>query len=355
MDYFKKYTSATVAAINNQAKYTLPDENTRTCRTYARSEVTANTEFAVLFCDTIDSTFDDGSVSRCNMVCGNWEIKGARIGVADSVGGDPAEMYTLTFDGNAEKKVAEGEVFWSDPAKFDVKFGQYFCVEIDYCGKEIPILFETVISMYNKSADGWYRDIFLPVPNMIGCARDNVTRIAFWGDSITHGMGTDYESYTHYGAVVAAEIGDSCAYWDLGIGYARASDAASCGAWMNKAKQNDIVTVCFGVNDINQGHSVEQIKASLDTIIDELKKAGCKVIIQTVPPFDHEGEQAEKWYAVNEYITNVLSKRCDGYFDNDAILCDEVTPTKAKYGGHPNAEGHLLWGKALAKVIKELL
>lgn len=355
MDFFDKYSSATVAAANNQAKYRMPDRNERVSRSYLRSEITADAEFSVLMGDTIDSTFELGDLSGANMVCGNWEITGMRIGIADRPGAEPSEMKVLTIDGRTEKKVSEGEVFWTDAAALKVRKGEYFCVEIAFRGEDIPILFETVFSSYNKGESEWYRDIFLPVPNMVGCAGRNVPRVCFWGDSITQGLGTDHESYSHYGAVVADILGERCAYWDIGIGYARAADAATCGAWMNKAKHNDIVTVCFGVNDINFGADAEGLKKSLDTVVSELKKAGCKVIIQSIPPFDFTGGAAEIWDEVNGYIRNELSLKCDGYFDNNSILCDGEDHTKVIYGKHPDARGHLLWGRGLAEEIRKLL
>ena len=65
--------------------------------------------------------------------------------------------------------------------------------------------------------------------------------IAFLGDSITQGVGTPDNAYTHWNALISKEIGEEYSYWNLGIGYARASDASTDGAWLNKAKNNDIV------------------------------------------------------------------------------------------------------------------
>ena len=85
-------------------------------------------------------------------------------------------------------------------------------------------------------------------------------RIAFIGDSITQGCGTTYNGYKQYAAVAAGRLGEDYAFWDLGLGYARGSDAATDGIWLYKAKQNDLVSVCFGVNDILQGHSAGEVK-----------------------------------------------------------------------------------------------
>ena len=56
-------------------------------------------------------------------------------------------------------------------------------------------------------------------------------------------------------------------------------DGALKGAWLNKAKMLDELTVCFGVNDICQGFSEETVKNSINTIVNELKNANKRVIL----------------------------------------------------------------------------
>ncbi len=67
-------------------------------------------------------------------------------------------------------------------------------------------------------------------------------------------------SYEHWNAVVAENLGSQYGFWNLGLGYGRAADAATDGAWFFKAKQNDIVVVCYGVNDIFQGFTISEIQ-----------------------------------------------------------------------------------------------
>ena len=104
-----------------------------------------------------------------------------------------------------------------------------------------------------------------------------------------------------------------------------------------------------------QGRTEEQLKADLKTITEKLQEAGVKVILQTVPPFDYDCRYEQTWRNVNDYIKNELVKIADVVFDNNPILCDGEGSPKAKYGGHPNNEGHRLWAEALAPVIKDLL
>ena len=93
---------------------------------------------------------------------------------------------------------------------------------------------------------------------------------------------------------MAEMVGGKYAYWNLGLGYGRAQDAASDSAWLYKAKQCDTVIVCFGTNDVGQGRSLEQIQADLLTIVTKLKEAGVKVLIQTLLPFNCQDSQLEK-------------------------------------------------------------
>ena len=151
-------------------------------------------------------------------------------------------------------------------------------------------------------------------------------------------------------------MGEENAYWNLGIGFGRANDMASLGAWFKKALQNDILIVCYGVNDIMQGFSKEQVKADLKTIATELKRAGKRVIFQTVPPFDYNSEKKVIWQEVNEYIKNDLAKIVDFVFDVVPYLGkSKEEPQMAKFGGHPNEEGCAIWGNALFSELKKIL
>jgi lysophospholipase L1-like esterase len=195
----------------------------------------------------------------------------------------------------------------------------------------------------------------MPLATMIGCDRPVKKRIGFIGDSITQGIGTPKNSYEHYADVIAHTLGDSYSYWDIGIGYGRANDAATDGAWLFKAKQLGIVTVCFGVNDIFRQFNADQIIASLERIMEKLHAAGVKVLIQTVPPYDYAGAMIEKWNKVNDHIRSSMADRADGFFDVVPVLQkSEDEPHLAGYGGHPNSIGNRLWGEALAPAVAEL-
>ena len=75
--------------------------------------------------------------------------------------------------------------------------------------------------------------------------------------------------------------------------------------------------------------------------------------MQTIPPFDYIGEDAEKWNKINEYILTEIKSIVDFVFDNRSILGKNEKPEDVLYGLHPNEEGCRIWANALYKQIKE--
>lgn len=107
---------------------------------------------------------------------------------------------------------------------------------------------------------------------------------------------------------------------EFGLGYGRAQDVASDGAWLEKAAQIDLVSVCFGVNDILQGRNQTQICQDLLKIVQLLTHFGCDVGIFTLPPFNWTGENGKTWRAVNQYLTTELAKQTAFVFDTVPAL-----------------------------------
>ena len=361
MKYFDTYTSNTLASAENQHFFISEDkEKEQTGRAFYKVFASGKYNYSFLFSNTIDSTYGNGSISHMNLVCDEWEILSARVALVDNC--DCKTMpeihgfSALTFGGSVSKTVNPAEIFSSDPIELDIKKGQFICLEITFKGEMIPYHEESLLPIFKLDGDEWKYDKKMPLAHMVGCDRPVKKRIGFIGDSITQGIGTPPNSYEHYAAVAADIVGEEYSYWDIGIGYARGNDAATDGAWLFKAKQLDLVTVCFGVNDINQGFTAEQIIKNLEIIMDKLHKAGAKVIIQTVPPFEYTDARIDKWNIVNEYIMTSMAERAEGVFDVRPILSkSEEEPYKARFGGHPNSEGNGIWGRALAEVIKKTI
>ena len=374
MKYFEQYKSNTYAGSGNQLYFSMSEGEERTGRIFYKISVQGEYNYSILFSNIIDSTFADGSVSHKNLICDEWEIHSAKIGKCKMIAKDKSisemtvadetectkadiivsDLKEITFNAQKSKKVMPGEFFTSDPIKIGFDKNEYLCLEISFSGKMIPYHEETLLPVFIKNDNGWEYSKHMPFAGMIGCDRNVKGQIAFLGDSITQGIGTDINSYLHWNSILSQKIGDDYSFWNLGIGFGRANDAASDGAWLYKAKQNDIIFVCYGVNDILQGCNEEQIKSDLTTITKSLKNAGKKVILQTIPPFDYTGENIEKWKRLNIYIKTALADYADMVFDVVPHLCEsEENSHLAGFGGHPNAEGCAVWANALYEEIKK--
>lgn len=361
MSYFDAFSSACTAGCGNQSFFTPADADmTQAARAFFRLEVTGSYEYSLLFSNIIDSTYADGSHSARNRICKPWEILAARVCICSTCDcsrlQDNGEWIPLTFNGSPSKVVAPGEFFATDAVRISARAHEYLCLELTFMGEEIPYHEESLIPIFACEGERWIPTKRMPLPGMIGCRRSVERRIGFIGDSITQGCGTEHNSYTHYGARIADMLGTQYSYWNLGLGYGRANDAASLGAWFYKAKQMDVITVCFGVNDILQGFPLEQTKKDLYTLVTRLRAEGLTVILQTIPPFHYQGEKIAHWKALNAYIQTELAAEVDAVFDVVPILGygGELSHV-AKYGDHPNGEGHRLWSEALSPVLKQAL
>lgn len=358
MKYFDKYASNTTASAENQFYFINEDpDKEMTGRVFYKIFAGGKYNYSFLFSNIIDSTYSDGVLSHMNLICDEWEIVRAAVALADECGtekmAEVGELIPLTFNGSRSKTVAPGEFFSSDAVVIDAKKGQYICLEITFKGRMIPYHEESLLPIFRLEDGEWRLCKKSPLASMVGCDRPIKKRIGFIGDSITQGIGTPVNSYEHYAAVIADTLGEDYSYWDIGIGYARGNDAATDGAWLFKAKQLDVITVCFGVNDIYRDFTAEQIIKNLETIMAKLRAAGVKVIMQTVPPYNYLDRRFDVWKAVNEHITSSMAERADGFFDVVPILArSESEPNMTKYGDHPNSVGNGLWGKALAPVVK---
>ena len=366
MKYFDEFNSNTYAGSGNQFYFNTNENEKYTGRVLYKISAGGKYNYSLLFSNIIDSTFADGSISHKNLICENWFIHSARIGrcaginasenISELVMDDEIRVFDfkpISFNGQKSKEVMPGEFFASDPMECIYEKGEYLCLEITFSGKMVPYHEESLLPVFVKKNGEWKYSKFMPFAGMIGCDRNVKGKIAYLGDSITQGIGTKPNSYLHWNAILSEKIGSDYSYWNLGIGYGRASDAASDGAWLYKAKQNDIVFVCYGVNDILQGQSEKEIKADLTLIADTLKKDGKKVILQTIPPFDYQGEAIEKWKRINSYILTELKNKVDFIFDNTVYLGKKGKPEDAVYGGHPNEIGCEIWANALYEKIRE--
>ncbi len=365
MKYFDKYTSNTTASTQNQSIFH-SDGKLRTGRVFYKITVGGEYNYSLLFSNITDSTFADGKLSHANLVCRPWEIHSARIGkcpgnivfgrdISDTakINNSVIEFHKITFGGKTEKHVAPGEFFTTDPVKLALATGDYLCFEMTYSGTVMPYHHEIIIPVFLKADSGWVFDRYMPLPGMVGCDRQTDKKIVYLGDSITQGIGTTMNSYTHWNAVLAEKIGTRHSHWNAGIGFARANDTASDGAWMYKTKHSDIVVVCIGANDVLQNMPEEGIRRDIIRTVDLLARDGRTVILQTIPPFEYTENQIPVWKRLNNMIKTELVNRVAMIFDVGAAIGQPDAPHAPIYGGHPNAEGCRIWGEKLYEAMVE--
>ena len=361
MEFFRNFSSNTLAGSGNQSFFLPEDADTvYTGRIFYRIFAGGSNRYSFLFSNIVDSTFSDGSHSHMNLLCDQWRVVRAAAGVCRSCTAETMArveyFQPLTFSGAAGKEVMPGEFFSSDPVTLDLDRGDYICLELSVQGSMIPCHEESILPAFVLTGDSWKPSKHLPFAGMVGCDRNTALRIGFLGDSITQGIGTEPNSYDHWNAKLAEMLGEKYACWNLGLGFGRAEDAASDGAWLFKAKQTDVAVVCFGVNDLFQTGDTEKLQRNLDRIVTLLQAAGVKVVVQTIPPFDYSGDLIDKWRQVNRYILERLSQKADLVFDVVPVLQrSESKPYLARYGGHPDREGCQAWADALFSVLKPFL
>lgn len=356
MNFFDDFVSDSLAGSANQTWFE-SDDTPHKGRVYYKLFSGGDT-YSLLFTNTIDSTFADGTHSVCNDPCGEWTVLDARVGLcgmSDTVRAvEPREWVPLTFGGKSSHIVPPHARFSGDPVTLSARAGETLCLELTYCGRKIPCHEELQIASFVETNGVWVPSPRLPVPSMIGVRRQPALCIGFFGDSITQGVGATKNAYRHWCAIAADALGADCAYWNLGIGFARSGDAASNGVWLEKAKQNDVIVLCLGVNDILQGIDTDTVCENLTAIVRLLQARGIQVIIQTVPPFEYPAPLMDVWRRINAYIKDTLSKTADGCFDNTVfLLANGQAPNCPPYGGHPNDEGCAVWGGHMAAFLKQ--
>ncbi len=357
-DFFNKIASNTLAGSSNQ-HFFCPEnpQEVYTGRVFYKVFQGGRYNYSFLFSSILDSSFWEGSNRNAEIV--GWEIVRAQVGISKSCSleemPDVGQWQPLFFEGKRNKRVETAELFASDALVFCAEKDEYICLEISYRGENIPRHYENWIAAFIKEGKTWKPSNQVVFANMVACDRAVKKRIAFLGDSITQGIGVEKNSYKNWCALLAEKLGEEYAFWNLGIGFATANDAATDGVWLHKAKRNDIVFVCFGVNDIFRIQNTEQTKRDLLKIIQLLKEAGCKIVLQTPPPFNFTDDNLKRWKEIVAYIKEELSKLVDVFYDCIPILEDEQVEGKAKYNGHPDEIGCALWANALYDVVQNII
>ncbi len=339
------FVSNTTASGANQFFFACSPDTVHICRVFYRVKKAGRYPYSLLFSNRLDSTYADGKMGWANLSCEPWIIHSLRLAPCDGV-----TEAALPFVTVAENTTVQ-DSFRTAPVELEADC--YLCIEMTFSGTMLPYHEETLLPILQKTSEGWVPTKRMPLPGQIGVCREVKTCIGYVGDSITQGIGTPVDSYAHWNALLSDKLGNSYAFWNLGIGYARAHDLASGGVWMEKAMKNDLLVVCLGANDLLQNYPEEQIKKDLQWIVTSFKQAGKRIVLQAIPPFEYDDKQLAAWCRVNIYVREVLAPMADLYFDPAPVLtADGKTPL---YGGHPNEMGCALWADALFERMKVLL
>lgn len=237
-----------------------------TARAYLRCEKYTADTWRFFFSNGVDTTFANGETAWRDRAGGTWKILSAGIGDGGMAEQGPMESPApvknrtdVTFEGAKFRSAAQGERFWSDEVYFSLPEGHYLVWEWEIEGNEIPCTPDsqaaTFVSLNGAPlrTGGTENIAAAPLPDLFGAKRNVKGRIAFLGDSITQGCGTRNNRYEMWAGRIGLALGQEYGVWNLGLGFARASDGADGHFWLDKAAQNDVVCITLGTNDILSG------------------------------------------------------------------------------------------------------
>lgn len=365
---FDTYVSNTVVSTGNNA--VIRNAEHVTYRAWIPVEEAGKLDYCFYFSNTIDSTWDDGSENYAGMSGGSYTIERASIadaGTEFDANVTPENSTPVTFDGAASKEVSPDETFWSDPVSFDVPEGHYLLWEWTLNGTEIPaIRMSNMTYAYADKGDdkGYLYTNEIPLPVLFGADRDVKTRIVTLGDSVTQGCQTTDFACQFWAAQTLEQLGaEDYSLWNVGLGYARATDCALDGDWLERAVAGaDLITVAFGTNDIisgpygGSGHATaEEIENAVRTITKRCTDAGVKTILWNSPPFDLAEELDAVRTDYNAQVESIAADCGAAYFDAATLLADPQDAAKTVYGQHPNDAGGTVLADALVEEIQTLL
>lgn len=353
---FTTYVSNTVVSTGNNF-YIEKAENI-TYRAYLPVEEYGELEYKFFFTNTVDSTYTKGKIAFVGKSGGSYTISNATVadggtGVEDKI----TNRTPITFGGKETKEVTADESYWSDPVTMNIPEGHYMVWEWTVSGEGIPCNKMSSLTSTASSADGETFEFCdeIPLPQIIGAKRDVKHTVAAIGDSITQGCQTEQMKYEFWASKISTQLGSDVAFFNCGLGWARASDAASNENWLSRVSQYDTVIVAFGTNDIVSGKyggkksSAEEIDEYLDAIVSYLTEKGCDAILFNAPPQNFKETNEGIRTALNEKIPAIAEKYGAKFFDFSALLSTEDEPGKAVYGGHPNGEGGTVVADAFVK------
>lgn len=345
------FTSAIVTATTANQIMVCDEPFTHTYRTYVKLREEGNLKLKFWHSNAVDSTWDQGQVTRASDLGGEWTIISAYVadGGTEPNGAIVANSSVqLTFEGASSKDVSDGEHFCSDEALFHLPEEHYLAftwtISTKKAGRSFTYNVEgMLVTGYDgtgdlslvDAADGFtLSENKLVLPSFLGYEKNVDKQVVFLGDSITQGVRTERDQYEYWVARIAEAWGTEIGVWNLGSGWGRAYDVATNGAWLHKVKQGDELIICLGVNDIDIGQrSAEQLLTDLNYIVSEVKvhNPQIKIILFTVPTFNFAQEREGVWRLVNEKISKCPPTGVDEVFDIAQVLSQPAPQDHLQY------------------------
>ncbi len=322
-------------------------------RAYFPVELVGEFNWRMLFVNSVNTTFADGRTAYVNRSGGCFRIISAKLADGGAYGEPDLSIepswLPLSFDGKESREVLPDERFWSDPIRLNIPEGHAVVFEWEIEGEDIPCTPDSQAYTFRLTAEGFEPAGDCPLPAMLGCDRPYKKRVAFLGDSITQGCGTNRGAVEMWAGRLGMLLGGEYAVWNLGLGYARAEDAASNGSWLWKAKQNDVVILTLGVNDLlHSAHDPKHCSTAgelisyIEATLNELQSSGVEVILSLIPPFEFDRAQLREWRAVELAIPTLAEMYGCRIYDIEAALdADDRRGGKYIYGSHPDGRGGL--------------
>lgn len=361
---FNTYVSNTVVSTGSN-KF-ISEANNITYRAWIPLEEYGTFDYCFYFSNTVDSTWGKGNrEGYVGMPGGAYHISSAFIADGGSgIEDEPQNLTPVTFDGNESKDVTSGETFWSDPVNFTVEEGHYLLWQWTITGEDIPCMCMSGLTpSYADKGQGFIYVNEIPLPVLFGCNRTVKNTVITLGDSVTQGCQTTENAYQFWAAEISGMLGSDVSLWNQGLGYARATDAAQGGDWLERSRYADTVIVGFGTNDIITGAygetgstSAVRIKDAIESIVTVLTDAGCNVILLNSPPFNLNEDMEAIRTELNTYIPEIADANEKVYFfDFASVLADPDNPSVSLYGDHPNDEGCQRAAEALMEQYGDLL
>lgn len=366
------FTSAIVTSTAANQIMVCDGPFTHTYRSFVRLREEGSLNLKFWHCNCIDSTWDQGQVTRASELGGDWTILSAYV--ADGGLEPNGEIIAnssvqLTFKGEPSKDVSAGEHFCSDDILFYLPEDHYLAFTWTICTKQAGRSFTynvegMLVTGYDgigdlssvDSADRFtLSENKLVFPSFLGYEKKVDRQVVFLGDSITQGVRTERDQYEYWVARIAEAWGTGVGVWNLGSGWGRTYDVATNGAWLHKAKQGDELIICLGVNDIDIGQrSAEQLLIDLNYIVSEVKlhNPAIKITMFTVPTFNFTEAREVVWRKVNEKIRECPPAGVDQVFDIAKVLSQPAPQDhlqhphfmSSEFDPHPNG----IAGKAIA-------